>query len=104
MKLTEAQFKSTMGSPMRRLGAEDQPPLDFWPYVEKIPAEDFEGHDCSEGIVTYAWENPDATYQHVLINSQQQGISMVIVLDLKAKKVYGHHLLDLHREAAAKQT
>ena len=82
---------------MRQLPPDAVPPLDFWDYFEAIPPEHFEGHDCSEGKVTYAWEDASARYQHVLINSEDKNIFMVIVLDLKDRHILGHRLLDLNR-------
>lgn len=71
--------------------------MDFWPYFEEIPAADFEGHNCTEGSVTYVWEHPDGSYQHVLVDSKDKNVFMALVLDVKKKQVHGHHLLDLNR-------
>jgi len=98
MKLSEREFKTTMGSPMRRFGPEAEPPVDFWPYFEAIPLADFEGHNCTEGSVTYVWEHPEGRYQHVLVNSEDKNIFMALVLSVKDQLVLGHHLLDLNRE------
>ncbi len=97
MKLSESEFKATAGKPMRRLGPESEPPVDFWPYFEAIPQEDFEGRDCGEGSVTYVWEHPEGRFQHVLVDSKDKNVFMALVLDVRARKVLGHHLLDLGR-------
>ena len=50
-KLTDEEFNATRNAPLR---VEDSaPPLDFWSYVEAIPAEDFGIADCREGKVTH---------------------------------------------------
>jgi hypothetical protein len=36
-------------------------------------------------------------FEHVLINSEDRNVFMVIVLELEASRVLGHHLLDLNR-------
>jgi hypothetical protein len=102
MKLSEAEFKATAGKPMRRLGPEAQPPVDFWPYFESIPPEDFEGHDCSAGSVTYVWEHPEGSFQHVLIDSEDKKVFMALVLNVRERQVLGHHLMDLGRAAGQK--
>jgi hypothetical protein len=37
-------------------------------------------------------------YEHVLVNTEDQNVFMVLVLDLDAGVVYGHRILDLRRE------
>lgn len=92
-KLTDEEFRATRSAPLR---VEDSiPPIDFWDYVSAIPVEDFGIADCREGNVTHVYRMGDE-YEHVLINSQYQGVAMVIVVDLQAGKVYGHYLLDLN--------
>lgn len=97
-RLTEAEFKATSGEPMRRVAPDEGPVFDFWPYFEAIPEEDFEGFDCSAGSVSWVWEHPDGLYQHVLVDSEDRDVFMVLVLDLGVKLVIGHRLLDLPRE------
>ena len=103
MKLSETEFKATAAVPMKRLGPDAEPPLDFWAYFEAIPEADFEGHDCSAGDVTYVWEHPEGRYQHVLIDSADGNVFMALVLDAAEKRVVGHHLLDLRPLAATRR-
>ncbi len=96
-KLTEKEFQATINKPTKaEEGAE--PLFDFWDYVEKIPAEDFEEFDCTEGNVNHVYQMQGGKYEHVIINSTIQGVGMVIVNDLKSKSVYGHNLLDLNKK------
>lgn len=90
--LNAEEFAATRLEPQRVDGGE--PPLDFWPYVEAIPAEDFAHADCRAGQVSHVYRMGDQ-YEHVLINSQLRGLAMVIVIDLQQQRVYGHHLLDI---------
>jgi len=60
-----------------------------------IPPEDFAFADCRAGNVTHVYRMEDK-YEHVLINSQYQGVAMVIVVDLQSQSIYGHMLLDLN--------
>lgn len=92
--LTEAQYHATFNSPMRQLPPEAEPPFDFGDYLDTIPDEDFAGHEC-RGDVTYVYEDAQSRFQHVLFNSQDRNVFMVIVLDVRNHEVAGHRLLDL---------
>jgi hypothetical protein len=96
--LTSEQFRATFGEPPQRVGADERPLFDFWPYFGSIPESDFEGHDCSAGRVEYAWRMLPGRFEHVLVSSEDRNVFMVLVLDLPAGVVYGHRLLDLNRE------
>ncbi|UTW47333.1 hypothetical protein [Bacterioplanoides sp. SCSIO 12839] len=91
--LSKEEFDATRSQPQRVNDGE--PPADFWTYVESIPAEDFGVADCREGQVSHVYRMGDL-YEHVLINSQYQGLAMVVVIDLNEKRVYGHYLLDIN--------
>lgn len=88
---------------MKQLGPEAAPPFDFWSYFQTIPARDFEGHDCSAGAVTYVWEHPNGIFQHVLVNSEDKNVFIVLVLEIPTQRVVGHILLDLNREYGLKE-
>lgn len=96
--LTPDQFRATFGDPPIRVGPDEPPPFDFWPYFEAIPGDDFCGHDCSAGAVDYVWRMPPGRYEHVLISTEDRNTFMVLVLDHEAGAVYGHRLLDLNQE------
>jgi hypothetical protein len=98
MRLSDGEFKATFGSPMRRLSLDQSPSFDLWRYFERIPVQDFEGNDRSAGSITHVWESPDRRFQHVLVNSEDKNVFMVIVLDVLASNVAGHHLLNVNRE------
>ena len=97
-RLSKTEYLATMAVPMKQLASDAQPPFDFWNYFEAIPLVDFEGHDCSEGAVTYVYDHPNGNYQHVLINSEDKNVFMVLVLDLASRSVLGHRLLNLNQE------
>jgi hypothetical protein len=94
-RILDEEWPLFFAEPMQRLSLEEEPPFDFWPYVEEIPNGDFNGFDCSDGRVEYVYRHPDGRLEHVLINSSDPNIFMVIVLDRAANSVVGHHLLDL---------
>ena len=94
MQLTQAQFDATFGTPMRRLPQDAEPPFDFSDYLDSIPESDFCGRQFS-GDVTYVYEHPSGAYQHVLLDSDDPNFFIVVVLDVEAKKVFGHRALDI---------
>ena len=83
---------------MKRLSPDAAPPFGFWDYFESIPSSDFAGHDCSEGVVEYAWEDQSGRFQHVLVNSDNKNVFMVLILDIQQRNIFGHRLLDLNKE------
>jgi hypothetical protein len=74
--LSRTEYLATMAEPMKRLPSNATPPVSFWDYFEATPSVDFEGHDCSEGVVTYIWEHPSGKYQHVLVDSEDKNVFM----------------------------
>ena len=96
--LTKAEFLSTFGVPMQRVSIDAEAPCDFWSYFDQIPTDDFEGHDCTAASVSYAWNDPSGRFQHVLVDSENKNIFMVLVIDLTHHTVFGHCLLNLNRE------
>ncbi|HTY88423.1 MAG TPA: hypothetical protein VMB80_13220 [Candidatus Acidoferrum sp.] len=97
-QLLEGEYLATMAEPMKRLPSDAEAPFEFWDYFDAIPLSDFSGHDFSRGSVTYVWEHPSGQYQHVLVDSEDKNVFMVIVLDVVSRIVLGHRLLDLNRE------
>ena len=93
--LNRDQYLKTLSEPMTELASDAEPPFDFWDYFEAIPPEDFGGFDCSEGLVNIVYVSGDARYQHVLVNATMPNVFMVLVLDVAARQVAGHHLLNL---------
>ena len=102
-QLSKAEYLATMAEPMKRLPQDADAPFAFWDYFEAIPSADFEGHVCSAGTVTYVWQHPIEHFQHVLVDSEDQNVFMVLVLDVAGHSVLGHRLLDLNREYGLKR-
>ena len=100
-RLTKEEFKATIDDKMTPLGEDAVPPFDFWPYVESIPEEDFQGFDFSEGLVDFVYVDSKQRYQLVHVGCKQNDIFLVIVLDMSANAVHGHYVLNLDVEYGA---
>jgi hypothetical protein len=96
--LSREEYLATFGETRTRVSPDEAPPFDFWTYFDAIPVSDFESRDCSAGTVQHVWREGSGRYEHVLINSEDRNVYMVLVLDRLARTVYGHRLLDLNRE------
>jgi hypothetical protein len=96
--LSPHEYSQSFAKQMVRVDRDSPPPFDFWEYFDRIPVADFEGHDCSDGVVTNCWAHPDGSMQHVLVNTEDHNTFMVLVLDVPSRTVLGHCLLDLNRE------
>jgi hypothetical protein len=96
--LTETEFHVTFTEPMQRVALDAGPPVPFWAYFDDIPTDDFADHDCSAGNVRYAWNDATGRFQHILIDTEDKNVYMVIVLDLRNAAVFGHRLQDLHHQ------
>ena len=103
-QLSEAEYLATIAEPMKRLPSDAEAPFDFWDYFESIPFSDFEQHNCSARVVTYVWEHPTGCYQHVLVDSENKNVFMVVVLAISNQKVLGHRLLNLNQEYGLEHT
>jgi hypothetical protein len=93
--LTEDEYLALFASPMESRDEDDEPPFDFWPYFDAIPSAHFQSYDCSAEAVSHALRHADGCYEHVLIDSDDPNVFMVLVLDTHRELVVGHHLLDL---------
>ena len=96
--LSKAEYLATFVHPMQSVSTEGDSPVPFWGYYDTIPQTDFEEHARGSETVGGVWNNVSGGFQHILVNTEDKNVFMVIVLDLHQAAVYGHHLLDLNRE------
>lgn len=92
-KLSDEEFKRCFSDPMRNVTADADGSVDIWPYID--------GLDLGElgipsiGDVNHVYRDALGRYDQVLIGTGRFNALLVIVVDLNAKTVFGHHLLDL---------
>jgi hypothetical protein len=104
IRLSEDEYKATMGPNPRQVGSDELPPFDFWAYFDALPREEWMGHDFSRGTVSYAYVMPGDRWEHVLVESDDKNVNLVLLLDLDAQQVHGHFLLDLNEMYGLKRT
>jgi hypothetical protein len=103
--LDDVAYKRCFSAKMVRIAPSGNAPFPFWPYVDGIPTEDFQGYDCSEGSVEWIWRDDDGRFEHVLINAKEdKDVFMVIVLDLQEMNVVGHRLMDFKQEYGVRKS
>jgi hypothetical protein len=105
--LTEPEFQATFVMPMRNLSAVavnhkdgeagvEGGVIDIWPYVASVPAADLDGEVVRTEVVDGVWRSGEERWDHVLVATDTQNVHLVVVVDLVADQIFGHHLLDLN--------
>jgi hypothetical protein len=95
--LSLEDFQATFTGPMHQRPGSAAPPLNVWPYVDTIPAEDFFGRRCLRRV-RHTYRDTHAHFEHVVLDTNERNVFMVIVVDLRSMTVVGHRLLDLNAE------
>jgi hypothetical protein len=94
--LTKDELLQCFAEPMRDMTAAPEAAADIWPYVD--------GLDLSRlgitniGDVAQVYRDGRLRYDQVLLRTDITNVFLVIVVDLSAEAVLGHHLLDLNIE------
>jgi hypothetical protein len=88
-----------MVDPMTPLADEDDAgDVDVWAYVDTIPVRDFGDFTIGANDVMAVRRTGDRRYDHVLIPTETKNVFLVIVVDLTADAVFGHHVLNLNEK------
>lgn len=90
--LSAEAFAATFAETMRDVTREAEPVCDVWDYVEAIPDAELDGLVPQD--VAYVYRARDA-YDHVVIATETLDVFLVVVVDLQARAVAGHHILDV---------
>lgn len=95
-RLTEGELQATVSPRPRPCGVGEQVWALVEGYVEALPTEDWQGHPPAELGAPQAYAMR-GRWVHVLVDTTDRRVAMVLVLDLKDGVVHGHRLLDLRR-------
>ncbi len=97
-ELTEEEFQATFSPPMSDVTSTADEVVSIWPYIELVLADDFADFDTSEWDVEHVYMNATGSYQHVLIDTGMENVYLILVVDVRAKAIHGHHLLNLNQK------
>lgn len=105
--LTKAEYRDTLRAPMRRLGAEESPPVavsvrdcarDAWSAAH--PDLDAAAVEASleAADLAHVYVSADGAFTHVLLELDEPNVFIAIVVDNVKAAALGHHRLDLNAE------
>ena len=102
-RLTEEEYKSTMTTKMVDVTETAEAVVDIWDYVGQL-TEDREVLDYvnNEQLVERVIRNDKATFDHVILPTDDKNIFVVIIVDLTLKTIKGHFRLDLNEQYGLK--
>jgi hypothetical protein len=93
-QLTEEQFKATMTAKMVNMPDTAEAAVDIWDYVEELYNEGLVPEFVLENeLVEMAYTNQAETYDHITIQTQDEKVFVVIVLDNENEEILGHHIV-----------
>lgn len=102
--LAKDELKSLFGGSVRNITGKEQEAspdgvIDITPYVDAIAKHDLEGHHVLEGLpVEVVYRTSPAVFDLVHVMTDRKNVYLVVVVDVQAGSVFGHHLLNLNKE------
>lgn len=97
-EINQVEYNSTMTSGMTDVTETAEPVVDVWPYVEMLTSEGIVSNYVLENsLVEKVYRSKDSKYDHVLLPTAKENYFIVLVVDIKAKAIIGHHQLDLNK-------
>ena len=86
-----------MVDPMTSIADEDDAgDVEIWTYIDAIPESDCDGVTFGDHDVMAVRRTGDRRYDHVLIPTETKNVFLVIVVNLTAEAIFGHHVLNLN--------
>ena len=94
-ELSAEAFKATFSPPMADISNSATELVDLWGYADQVIGNAY--HNCTawEWRVAHIYESADARYQHILIPVPKDDTYLTVVVDVDARQILGHHILDL---------
>ena len=102
--LTEGELQATVSPRPRPCGVGDETWLQVEAYVAAIPSADWQGHHPAGPTVPQAYAMRGGRWVHLLLDTLERRVAMVLVLDLTDRVVHGHRLLDLRPGQAVRRS
>lgn len=91
--LTKTEFLDCFTSPMRNVTATAEAVIDVWSYVESIALPLGQVTELLD--VTDVYRDADDRFDQVLIGTNLDNLSLVVIVDIPHCSMRGHFLLDL---------
>lgn len=92
-ELTESEFLDCCSGSMSDVTSKQQPVADIWPYVDLLDPRSIGVVELRD--VEHVYRDAAQHYDHVLIATEAADVFLVVIVDRRAKRVFGHRLLDL---------
>ena len=104
-ELTEMEFKSTFSEKMNNVTNNVDAVIDIWEYVNVLEKSKYFISDyiIEKGIIEKVYRNSINTYDQILIPTIKQNVYLIIIVNIKEEKIFGHYLLDLNKEYSIKE-
>jgi hypothetical protein len=94
-ELSREDFEATFLLPMVDISNSAAELVDLWRYADQVIANAY--HNCTawDWRVAHIYESGDARYQHVGIPVPKDDTYLTVVVDVDAREILGHSILDL---------
>jgi len=98
-KLSEKEYKETMGSKMTDVTQTAEPVVDIWAYVKDLVYENIvNDYVFKNNLVEKVYRNDTSSFDHILLPTSDEHIFIVLVVKLGNATIVGHYRLDLTKE------
>ena len=93
--MTEDEYNRTYSPPMLNVTESADEVVDLWGYADLVIESEY--HNCSawDWRVMYIYESKDGHFQHINIPVPRNNTYLSVVVDLPARRIIGHYILDL---------
>lgn len=93
--LTEGELQATVSPRPRPCGVGEQMWELLEAYVAALDPQEWQGHAPAPPGTPTAWTMRGGRWTHVLLDTLEPRVALVVVLNLTDRVVHGHRLLDL---------
>jgi hypothetical protein len=99
-ELTKKEFESTFSEKMTDITKNFTATDDVWAYIDELNTEKYNisKHVKDNKLIEKVYVDSHKTYEQILIPTVNKSVYLIIVISLKNKNVFGHHLLDLSKK------
>ena len=97
-ELSAAEFAACFEEPMLDVTDDEDADLDIdiWPYVDALDPKAFDVERFND--VDRVYQDARGRYDQIIIETDRPDIFLVVVVDIEARSIHGHRLLDLNVE------